>query len=84
MVYSIRSDEAGHRFYNHSIANLEDRDFNPFAIRKPTGAIQGESIGFTREEGLKWYQEGAKQLEQAKAHRQQEVQEEPDALAKSA
>jgi ubiquinol oxidase len=66
MLYAIRTDEAGHRFYNHSIANLKDQDFNPFAIRKPTGALQGEIIAFSREEGLAWYEAGAKQLEMAK------------------
>lgn len=66
MLYAIRTDEAGHRFYNHSIANLKDYDFNPFAIRKPTGELQGTNIGFTREQGLEWYENAAKELEVVK------------------
>lgn len=66
MIYSIRTDEAGHRFYNHSIANLQDQDFNPFAIRKPSGELQGVNIGFSREEGLEWYESAARELENVK------------------
>lgn len=66
MLYAIRTDEAGHRFYNHSIANLKDYDFNPFAIRKPTGELQGTNIGFSREQGLEWYESAAKELEAVK------------------
>lgn len=66
MLYAIRTDEAGHRFYNHSIANLKDYDFNPFAIRKPSGELQGTNIGFTREQGLEWYESAAKELESVK------------------
>lgn len=66
MIYAIRTDEAGHRFYNHSIANLEDHDFNPFAIRKPSGELQGTNIGFSREQGLEWYESAARDLENAK------------------
>lgn len=72
MLYAIRTDEAGHRFYNHSIANLKDYDFNPFAIRKPSGELQGTNIGFTREQGLEWYEGVAKELEAVKGRRMNE------------
>jgi ubiquinol oxidase len=72
MLYAIRTDEAGHRFYNHSIANLKDYDFNPFAIRKPSGELQGTNIGFTREQGLEWYEGAAKELEAVKGRRMNE------------
>lgn len=75
MLYAIRTDEAGHRFYNHSIANLKDHDFNPFAIKKPSGDLQGQIIGFTREQGLEWYENGARELENVKEKMKERMQE---------
>lgn len=54
---------------NHSLANLQDQDFNPLAIKKPSGAYQGSHIGFTREEGLKWYEDSSKELKEAEKKR---------------
>lgn len=35
LLYAVRADEAGHRFTNHTFANVKDQDFNPFGIKEP-------------------------------------------------
>jgi len=62
VLYAVRSDEAGHRFANHTFANVKDQDFNPMALRQPDGRVQGTQPGFSREEGLEWYEQTSSQL----------------------
>ena len=45
MIYAVRSDEATHRFVNHSLANLKKGDVNPFAIREPDMTVKGMKYG---------------------------------------
>lgn len=45
MIYAVRSDETTHRFVNHSLANLERNDVNPFAFREPDLTIKGVKYG---------------------------------------
>lgn len=54
LILNVRADEAGHRFLNHTLANLKKDDINPFAFRHPTAQMQGELPGVSREEGLQW------------------------------
>lgn len=62
VIYAVRSDEAGHRFANHTFANVKDQDFNPMALRQPDGRIQGTQPGFSREEGREWYEATSAEL----------------------
>ena len=57
------------QFANHSFANLDEKDFNPFAIKKPSGAMQGSVVGFTREQGLEWYDKARQDLREAERKR---------------
>ena len=45
MVYAVRSDESTHRFVNHSLANLEAGDVNPFAMGEPSMTTKGTKVG---------------------------------------
>ncbi|KAI5478296.1 alternative oxidase [Pseudohyphozyma bogoriensis] len=55
LVLAVRADEAGHRFVNHSLANLDPKkDFNPFGMKHATPEMQGTLPGVSREEGLEW------------------------------
>ena len=57
------------QFANHSFANLNEKDFNPFAIKKPSGAVQGSVVGFTREQGLEWYDKARQDLREEERKR---------------
>ncbi|KAI5122449.1 hypothetical protein M0805_008761 [Coniferiporia weirii] len=57
MIYAVRSDEATHRFVNHSLANLEKNDVNPFAIREPDMTVKGVKYGFERHEAAEYVRE---------------------------
>ncbi|KAK4698676.1 ubiquinol oxidase, partial [Phenoliferia sp. Uapishka_3] len=58
LVKAVRADEAGHRFVNHTLANLDTKnDFNPFGLRHPDSTMQGTLPGITRDESLKWIQD---------------------------
>ncbi|GAA5937637.1 alternative oxidase [Sporobolomyces koalae] len=54
MILAVRADEAGHRFVNHTLANLSQDDFNPVALKHASPVQQGQLPGFTREQGLEW------------------------------
>ncbi|GAA5985018.1 hypothetical protein JCM11641_000820 [Rhodosporidiobolus odoratus] len=54
LVAAVRADEAGHRFVNHSFANLKKDDFNPVGLIHAPPVTQGSKAGFTREESLAW------------------------------
>ncbi|KAL7005460.1 inducible alternative oxidase 2 [Cystobasidiomycetes sp. EMM_F5] len=69
LLYAVRADEAGHRFTNHTFANVKDQDFNPFGIKEPDTKIQSASAGFTREEAMKWYGETSEELRRAQRAR---------------
>ncbi|KAG8862409.1 hypothetical protein FRB96_001479 [Tulasnella sp. 330] len=52
---NIRADEATHRFVNHSLANLNQReDVNPFALREPNMTLKGTSVGLERPEAAEF------------------------------
>ncbi|GAA5883495.1 hypothetical protein JCM1840_003195, partial [Sporobolomyces johnsonii] len=54
LILAVRADEAGHRFTNHTLANLSKDDFNPVALKHAPPTIEGTKLGFTREESLEW------------------------------
>ncbi|GAA6031245.1 hypothetical protein JCM8097_005565 [Rhodosporidiobolus ruineniae] len=55
LIKAVRQDEAGHRFTNHTLANLKwGEDFNPVALKHASPLTQGEKPGWTREESLAW------------------------------
>ncbi|KAM0790117.1 hypothetical protein ACM66B_005443 [Microbotryomycetes sp. NB124-2] len=62
LVEAIRADEAGHRFVNHTLANLRKDDVNPFAIKHPDAVLQGTVPGLDREESLKWAKEAEQEI----------------------
>lgn len=54
-ISSVRMDEAGHRFLNHTLANMDiNVDVNPFAIKHPNPIDCGTKVGFERAESLEW------------------------------
>ncbi|THH16546.1 hypothetical protein EW146_g4094 [Bondarzewia mesenterica] len=46
VVYAVRSDESTHRFVNHSLANLQKGDVNPFALREPGMDVKGKIVEY--------------------------------------
>lgn len=54
LILAVRADEAGHRFMNHTLADLGEKDLNPFGLRHAPVELQGKLPGFTREQSLKW------------------------------
>lgn len=46
LLYAVRADEAGHRFANHTFANVQDHDFNPFSIKEPDAQSQSSRFLF--------------------------------------
>ncbi|GAA5850297.1 hypothetical protein JCM3766R1_001161 [Sporobolomyces carnicolor] len=54
LLLAVRADEAGHRFVNHTMANLEPDDPNPVAMKHATAVQQGQEPGMTREQSLEW------------------------------
>ncbi|KAM0747600.1 alternative oxidase [Meredithblackwellia eburnea MCA 4105] len=55
LVLAVRADEAGHRFVNHTLANLDTKnDFNPFGLRHADAIQQGTLPGISREESIEW------------------------------
>lgn len=62
LVLAVRADEAGHRFLNHTLANLDGDDLNPFAVKHADGTIQGKVAGFSRKESIEWSQKVEKEL----------------------
>ncbi|GAA5866901.1 hypothetical protein JCM8547_003911 [Rhodosporidiobolus lusitaniae] len=53
-IKAVRADEAGHRFVNHTLANLTKEDFNPVAAKHAPPQLQGSQPGWSREESLEW------------------------------
>ncbi|KAH7336896.1 AOX, alternative oxidase mitochondrial precursor [Rhizoctonia solani] len=67
VVKAVRADESTHRFVNHSLANLKQKeDLNPFAIREPDMNTKGSRPGFTREESAAFVEESRQILEQTR------------------
>ncbi|KAI0320153.1 alternative oxidase [Amylostereum chailletii] len=64
VVYAVRSDETTHRFVNHSLANLHQRDINPFALREPNMHVKGTRIEFDRDTAAKYVEESQKIMEE--------------------
>lgn len=55
VIKAVRADEATHRFVNHSLANLNQKeDFNPFALAEASPELRGTRAGFTREESAEF------------------------------
>jgi len=53
LMLAVRADEAGHRFVNHTLRTLSQReDVNPFAMKYPDAHEKGTKAGLTREESL--------------------------------
>ncbi|KAI0056560.1 AOX, alternative oxidase mitochondrial precursor [Artomyces pyxidatus] len=46
VLYAVRSDETTHRFVNHSLANLDGDDVNPFALREPNMLVKGKLVEY--------------------------------------
>lgn len=74
VLYAVRSDESTHRFVNHSLANLDNKnDVNPFAMREPDMHVKGKVIAFEREESKKYVQESYDILENARREAREQV-----------
>ncbi|GAA6017182.1 hypothetical protein JCM10207_002564 [Rhodosporidiobolus poonsookiae] len=52
LIKAVRADEAGHRFVNHTLANLQKDDFNPVAFKHASAEMSGTLAEMTREESL--------------------------------
>ncbi|KAI0051388.1 alternative oxidase [Auriscalpium vulgare] len=63
VLYAVRSDESTHRFVNHSLANLQTDDINPFALREPDMHVKGKVLEFDRDAAAKYVQESNKLME---------------------
>ncbi|KAG9042003.1 hypothetical protein FS837_011456 [Tulasnella sp. UAMH 9824] len=58
VIQAIRADEATHRFVNHSLANLNQKeDVNPFALREPDMVTKGSKPGLERSEAADFIKE---------------------------
>jgi len=67
LIMAVRADEAGHRFVNHTLANLNQRtDFNPFGLKHADATMQGTLPGITREESLEWSRKVEEDMRKAK------------------
>ncbi|KAB5595951.1 Alternative oxidase [Ceratobasidium theobromae] len=67
VIKAVRADESTHRFVNHSLANLKQKeDLNPFAFREPNMYVKGTLPGFTRQESAAFVEESRKILEEAR------------------
>ncbi|THV05241.1 alternative oxidase [Dendrothele bispora CBS 962.96] len=65
VIYAVRSDETTHRFVNHSLANLDQKnDVNPFALREPDMHIKGKKIAFERNEAESYLNESRQLLQE--------------------
>ncbi|GAA5851670.1 hypothetical protein JCM9279_002540 [Rhodotorula babjevae] len=79
LVRAVRADEAGHRFVNHTLANLGQDDPNPTSFKHASATIQGTQAGFSREESMAW----AKQVEEEMTVAKKAGEEEMRKLEKS-
>lgn len=58
VLYAVRADESNHRFVNHTLASLNQKqDFNPFATHEPDATMKGTKYGLEREEAFRWSQQ---------------------------
>ncbi|SCV72311.1 BQ2448_3848 [Microbotryum intermedium] len=65
LIKQVRADEAGHRFTNHTLANLDySNDHNPLGFRHASAKMQGEVPGLSREESLRWSERVEKEMRQ--------------------
>ncbi|KAM0747595.1 AOX-domain-containing protein [Meredithblackwellia eburnea MCA 4105] len=63
LILAVRADEAGHRFVNHTLANLDSKtDFNPFGLRHADAVQQGTLPGISRDESLAWMKKVEEEL----------------------
>jgi len=68
VVYAVRSDESTHRFVNHSLANLNGDDGNPFAVREPGMDVKGVKPGFSKQEAESYIAQTVAQTEEVLKH----------------
>ncbi|SGZ09186.1 BQ5605_C030g10851 [Microbotryum silenes-dioicae] len=65
LIKQVRADEAGHRFTNHTLANLDyTSDHNPLGFRHASAKMQGEVPGLSREESIRWSESVEKEMRQ--------------------
>ncbi|GAA5902710.1 alternative oxidase [Sporobolomyces salmoneus] len=62
LLLAVRADEAGHRFVNHTLANLNPDDPNPVAMKHASPIEQGNKPGMTREESFAWLEEVEREM----------------------
>ncbi|MCO5554297.1 hypothetical protein L7F22_007825 [Adiantum nelumboides] len=80
VMRALRSDEANHRFINHTLAGLKSDDFNPFAFGDAPPMERGRTWGMTRDEAIAYFErEDAKRrgisIQEGRKERQEERQE---------
>ncbi|BGP41795.1 inducible alternative oxidase 2 [Rhodotorula kratochvilovae] len=73
LVRAVRADEAGHRFVNHTLANLNKDDPNPVSFKHATADVQGTKPGFTRDESLEWAKQVEDEMTSAKKAGEEEM-----------
>ncbi|GAA5822847.1 hypothetical protein JCM3770_003197 [Rhodotorula araucariae] len=73
LVRAVRADEAGHRFVNHTLANLNKDDPNPVSFKHATAEMQGTKPGFTRDESLEWAKQVEDEMTSAKKAGEEEL-----------
>lgn len=67
VIYAVRSDESTHRFVNHSLANLQKDDVNPFALREPDMHVKGKLIEFDRAAAAKYVNDSHQMVDKQQA-----------------
>lgn len=65
MILAVRADEAGHRFLNRTLANLEPGQMNPFGLSHPDPIMQGTRGGLSKEESQAWSDKVRKEYAEA-------------------
>lgn len=60
-------------FVNHTLAELQPNDFNPFAQGEPPALIKGTVAGFSRDEAARFARDTRLALEQKQARPEQEL-----------
>jgi len=72
LVLAVRADEASHRFTNHTLANLNQDDFNPLAMKHAPPEIEGTTDGFTREQSKAWLEDVERELKPCESQAKKE------------
>ncbi|GAA5998393.1 hypothetical protein JCM5350_008361 [Sporobolomyces pararoseus] len=75
-ILAVRADEAGHRFVNHTLANLNPDDPNPVAMKHASPIQQGQLPGLTREESLEWVKQVEREMRGGETNLQVKGEEE--------